>query len=315
MSNAVATVAFLQGKAWAKSPDGELRPLTVGSVLNANDILVTGLNAKVELDTGDLQWLTISGGQEVSMSRDLRTESATTNEEARLTDATVQEALTILEQGGDLLEELEETAAGNTAGAGGSSHGFVQLTRLIEQTDPLAFDFDAANAGSPSVLSTDTEFPRNNPPEVVDQQLVFDEDTVLTGQIIATDIENDTLTYTVATQPTNGVLVLDAVTGSFTFTPNSNFNGLDSFVVSVTDTAGNSVNNTISLTINPVNDAPVSSAQPIVTNEDTPVTGQIVATDVENDVLSFVVSTNPANGVVTINAATGAYEYTPNANF
>ncbi len=191
MSNAVATVAFLQGQAWAKSPDGSLRPLSVGSVLNADEVLVTAQGAKVELDTGDGPRLTVDGGQEVAMSRDLNPQTATSADEALLTDASVQEALTVLEQGGDLSTELEETAAGNTAGGGSEGHGFVQLARLIESTDPLAFNFDAANAGAARAPETDGEFPRNYPPEVVDQQLVFDEDTVLNGQIIASDVEGD----------------------------------------------------------------------------------------------------------------------------
>ncbi|MBK8188740.1 MAG: retention module-containing protein [Cellvibrio sp.] len=216
MSNAVATVAFLQGQAWAKSPDGSLRPLSVGSVLNADEILVTAPGAKVELDTGDGELLSVQGGQEVAMSRDFNGETATSPDETLLSDASVQEALTVLQQGGDLTTDLEETAAGNTGGAGSEGHGFVQLARLIETTDPLAFSFDAANAGGRGIPDTDGEFPRNNPPEVIDQQLVFDEDTILNGQIIATDVENDSLTYTVLTQPLNGVLTLDPVSGAFT---------------------------------------------------------------------------------------------------
>ena len=112
MSNPVATVAFLQGQAWAKSPDGSLRPLAVGSVLQDNEVVVTAEGARVELDLGNNELVTVQGGQELGMSPDLNTDTATGIDEALLSDASVQEALKVLEEGGDLTETLEETAAG-----------------------------------------------------------------------------------------------------------------------------------------------------------------------------------------------------------
>jgi hypothetical protein len=148
MSNAVATVAFLQGQAWAKSSDGSLRPLALGSVLNEGEILVTAQGAQVQLDFGDGAPVSINGGQEIAMSRDFNSDTATDTDEALLDDASIEQALTVLEQGGDLLEELEETAAGDTGG--GSSDGgnsFVRLTRILEATDPQAFAYDANPVG------------------------------------------------------------------------------------------------------------------------------------------------------------------------
>ena len=142
MSNAVAKVVFLQGQAWAKAPDGTMRALTVGSTLNDDEILMTGVGSKVELDSGNGEPLVINGGLSVGMSRDLFAATATEPDEALLSDASVQEALTVLEQGGDLLDELEETAAGNSGGGSGSDGGssFVRLTRLMESTDAQSFE-------------------------------------------------------------------------------------------------------------------------------------------------------------------------------
>ncbi|UUA74144.1 retention module-containing protein [Cellvibrio sp. QJXJ] len=314
MSNAVATVAFLQGQAWAKSPDGSLRPLTVGAVLNDNEILVTAEGARVELDIGGVEALVINGGQEVAMSRDMNPQSATSADEALLDDASVQQVLAALEQEGDLLEELEETAAGDNSATGGGSSSFVRLDRIAEATNDQDFDYGISGQAEIAQVVTDGEYV-NRAPQIADQLFSTDEDTLLTGQIIATDVEGDLLTYTLATPPANGTLQLDPVTGQFTFTPNANYNGADSFVVTVTDSSGNSSTATISLNIAPVNDAPVSADQTLTVDEDTQLSGQIVASDIEGDALSYTVTTNPVNGTLTLNPATGSFIYTPNANY
>ncbi|MDO8342649.1 MAG: retention module-containing protein, partial [Cellvibrio sp.] len=315
MSNAVAKVSFLQGQAWAKAPDGTLRALTVGSTLNDDEVLVTAQGARVELDVGTGEPLVVNGGVEVGMSRDFLADTATEADEALLSDASVQEALTVLEQGGDLLEELEETAAGNTGGGGGSEgHDFVQLTRIIESTDPQAFDYSSASQSGSAPVENDANY-INRAPLVTDQVIASNEDESVTGQIIADDIEDDVMTFSIATPPANGVLVLDPVTGQFTFTPNANYNGTDGFVVTVTDSRGNSTNTSITLNIAPVNDAPTTNDINLTTDEDVPVNGQVVAQDIENDTLSYVVSGQPANGTVVLDPVTGTFVYTPNTNY
>ncbi len=317
MNNAVATVAFLQGQAWAKSPDGSLRPLSVGSVLNSDETLVTAQGAQVQLDFGNGEPVQVNGGLEVAMSRDFNNDTATDADDAALNDASVQEALTVLEQGGDLLEQLEETAAGDNGGGGSDgNNSFVQLTRIFEQTDAQFFTYQNATVTENTVDQTDGDGVYvNRAPSVTDQALAGNEDEIISGQIIATDIEGDTLTYSVTTAPTNGTLTLDAATGQFTFTPNANYNGSDSFVVTVTDGRGNSSISTVSLNIAPVNDAPTTSNITLTTDEDTAVNGQVIAQDVEGDTLGYAVTGQPTNGTVTLNAATGSFVYTPNANY
>ncbi|MFC3115100.1 retention module-containing protein [Cellvibrio fontiphilus] len=315
MSNAVATVAFLQGQAWAKAPDGSLRPLTVGAVLNDNEIIVTAEGARVELDIGGVEPLIIYGGQEVAMSRDMNPQTATSADEALLDDASVDQALTILEQEGDLLEELEETAAGDNAGGGSDgSSNFVRLDRIAESTEDQDFSYNSSPEAQAGQAASDGDYV-NRAPELADQVFGTDEDTPLTGQIIATDIEGDLLTYALAGGPANGSLQLNPATGQFVFTPNANYNGPDSFVVTVTDSRGNSSTATITLNVTPVNDIPVSADQNLVTDEDTPVSGQIVASDVENDTLSYSLTGAPANGQLVLDPVTGGFTYTPNANF
>ena len=62
----------------------------------------------------------------------------------------------------------------------------------------------------------------------------------------------ETLTASVVTGPTYGVLTLDANgDGGFKYVPNANFTGMDSFTYKATDTNGLSVNATVNLTVTP----------------------------------------------------------------
>src|SRR5205814_2256431 len=126
---------------------------------------------------------------------------------------------------------------------------------------------------------------------------------------------NDTRTAVLvaASGPANGALTLTA-DGSFTYTPNVNFNGTDSFKYQAKDAAGALSNvATVTITVNAVNDAPVASAQSVTTAEDTAKSIALAATDVDGDALSYVVVTGPAHGTLTGTAP--ALTYTPAANY
>jgi len=133
-----------------------------------------------------------------------------------------------------------------------------------------------------------------------------------------TDAETDPLTATVVTGPTNGNLVLNP-DGSFTYTPNANFFGVDSFTYQANDGRANSNTATVNITVNAVNDAPVATNDAYNTNEDTALVIAPVGvlgndTDVENDPLTATVVTGPTNGILVLNPD-GSFTYTPNANF
>ena len=143
-----------------------------------------------------------------------------------------------------------------------------------------------------------------------------DEDTSITGQVVASDIDGDILGFAVAQDPANGTLTLNTSTGEYTYMPAANFNGVDSFKVVVADPYGATAVQTITVGVAAVNDAPVSgAASSIFANEDNSVSGTIAATDVDGDALGYAVAQGPSNGTVTLNAATGEYTYVPAANF
>jgi large repetitive protein len=163
----------------------------------------------------------------------------------------------------------------------------------------------------------------NDAPVAVDDSYSVNEDTTLTiaaPGVLAndTDVDNTNLTASVVAAPTHGSLTLNS-DGSFTYTPTNNYNGPDSFTYQASDAQTNSSTATVSITVNPVNDAPVANNDSYSVNEDTVL--NIAApgvlnndSDVENDTLSAIIVSNPAHGTVTLNPD-GSFSYTPNTNY
>jgi hypothetical protein len=85
-----------------------------------------------------------------------------------------------------------------------------------------------------------------------------DEDTAYSGTLACSDVDSGALTRGVVTQPANGsVAITNAATGDFTFTPTADWNGATSFTYKCNDGALDSTAATISVTVNPINDAPI----------------------------------------------------------
>ena len=83
-----------------------------------------------------------------------------------------------------------------------------------------------------------------------------DEDNILNGSIAATSSESVTLSYAVTSQPSHATVELGS-DGNFSFTPNNNFFGSDSFSYTVTAVGKNvSKSATVNITVNPINDPP-----------------------------------------------------------
>ena len=107
-----------------------------------------------------------------------------------------------------------------------------------------------------------------------------------------------------------------AADGSFTYTPNANFNGTDSFTYTASDGAAASNVATVTMTVTSVNDAPVAVNDSATTAENTAVTIAVLSNDTDADggTLSVASVTTPAHGTAAINAG-GTITYSPAANY
>ncbi|HIF9446110.1 TPA: retention module-containing protein, partial [Photobacterium damselae] len=179
--------------------------------------------------------------------------------------------------------------------------------------DSFTVVVDDGNGGSDTITVTVNVTPTNDAPIGDDVSVETQEETAVTGQLIATDVDGDNLTFKPGTNPENGSVTVNP-DGSWEYVPNPNFNGEDSFTVVVDDGNGGSDTITVTVNVTPVNDAPVGENVTTETQEETAVTGQLTATDVDGDNLTFKPGTNPENGQVTINAD-GSWEYVPNPDF
>ena len=157
--------------------------------------------------------------------------------------------------------------------------------------------------------------PVNDAPTASNTVAAVNEDAVLGGTLPAyVDVDGDTnIVYSKATDPAHGTVVVTAA-GLYTYTPAANYNGSDSFSYRVTDGSAASNTYTVSLTVNPVNDAPVGSPVTTTTAEDTARNGTLPGSDIDGDTLSWSKATDPSHGSVIVNA-NGNYTYTPAANY
>ena len=142
--------------------------------------------------------------------------------------------------------------------------------------------------------------PVNGAPTMSAQSFNGTEDTVLTSTLVAAD-PGDTLTFTVATNPTHGTLSITSA-GAFTYTPNANFNGADTFTATVTDSASHSVNAIMTLNLAAVNDAPTASNDVLAVTSADALNVLANDSDPDNDALTMTITGTPFVGTATVNA-------------
>ncbi|RAU18405.1 hypothetical protein DN062_06405, partial [Nitrincola tibetensis] len=255
MENFVAVVTSLTGDVWARSFDGSLRLLQVGDGLLPGETLVTATGAEVVLDfEGEL--VSVGPDQSLLMSASQRSAAPDVSDESVVVDPTLDAILAALDGDGDLLDELEAPAAGTDGAPDGGGASFVQLTRIVEAVDPLAFQFGTIGAES-------------------FEGLIFDGATVNDPGTLTTLVNN----------PNSGTIV---VTGDTTNIPPGN-----TVVIVITDKNNNTVTTsavveengsytTEDVDVTDLTDGPITIDTSTTDNDGNPVTDQ---TTVELDIV------------------------------
>ncbi len=189
-------------------------------------------------------------------------------------------------------------------------------------TDSFTYTISDGNGGTDTATVNVTVSNTQDAPVAVADGYTTNEDTLLSVAapgVLGNDSDadvGDTITAVLDTTTPNGSLTLSS-DGSFGYTPGADFNGSDSFTYHAIDNNSNVSNTvTVTITVTPVNDAPVSTGQTLSTAQNVAVPGVLGATDVDGNSLTFATTSNPTNGTITVfNPATGAFTYTPNNNF
>lgn len=184
-------------------------------------------------------------------------------------------------------------------------HGTVQLGFYPPNEDklwPLNLSADEINNTSP--IASDDFFSISE-----DLDLMVSAPGVLEND---SDLESDPLTAIKVSDPAHGSLTLNN-DGSFTYSPDTNYVGPDSFTYKANDGQADSNVAVVTITITPVNDQPKANPQEITVAEDNSVEFVLTASDVDNEELIFSVVTQPTHGILT---GTPPYlTYTPDENF
>ena len=144
------------------------------------------------------------------------------------------------------------------------------------------------------------------------------EDQSFSRAINATDVDADSLTWSLSIPPAHGIASIDSTTGSLIYTPHDNYLGTDGLSIRVTD---GSLFDELVLQLNVigVNDAPVitypESPLTLSITEDNTLSYDLNATDADGGNLTWSISSAPANGSASINLTSGIMSYIPNVNF
>jgi large repetitive protein len=170
-------------------------------------------------------------------------------------------------------------------------------------------------AGVVAIPAMAQQVTNQNPVAVADSATTAEDIAVIIAVLANdSDPEGNTLTVSGTTNPTHGTIAVNAG-NTITYTPTANFHGTDSFTYVVSDGNGGTSSGVVTVTVTPVNDAPVAVADTGTANAGTATVAVLLNdTDADGDTLSVTAVTQGAHGTVAASAA-GVIAYTPTAGF
>ena len=153
----------------------------------------------------------------------------------------------------------------------------------------------------------------NSVPSATYVSLNTDEDTLFNGTLTGEDTDGVVLTFTKTADALHGIVTI-STDGTFSYMPDQNYFGNDTFSYKVNDGIDDSSSQEVSVTINAVNDTPVVNDQNLSVHSRQLYSRSLGASDPENDILSYTVNSAPAFGTFNLDANTGAFTFKPENN-
>jgi len=197
-----------------------------------------------------------------------------------------------------------------------SANGSFTYTPNPGYSGQNSFQYTANNSGGSSPATVTIMVINNTPPVANAQSVATNEDTAVSITLTATDAENDSLTYSIVTSPGNGTLT--GTPPNITYIPSANFNGGDSFTFKANDGSADSNVAIVTITVSPVNDAPVAVDDYATTTKNTPIIINILANDYDVDSTinpaTVAITTPPTRGG-TVQIVTNGVLFTPKNNW
>jgi len=185
-------------------------------------------------------------------------------------------------------------------------------------TDTFTYKANDGVEDSNEATVTVTINPVDDPPTTENMSVETDEDVALEISFPATDVDGESLSYSIEDWVSNGTLEL--TNNIVNYTPDLNWSGNVSFTYKANDGISDSNISTVTINVNAVNDPPVSEDIPVETEEDGATAIGLNAQDVEgplNDQFFYSIVSQPSNGTATVPAAVpnNTCEYRPNKDF
>ncbi|ENO2184868.1 tandem-95 repeat protein [Vibrio alginolyticus] len=181
---------------------------------------------------------------------------------------------------------------------------------------------DSGQAVSVPATVTLNITPVNDAPVAVDNSAQLLEGGSFEVNVLGNDSDADVgdsfelTSVTVVDTPAHGSVNVTA-SGAIVYNPNENYFGEDSFTYTVADLAG-AVSNaaTVTMTVTPVNDAPMAQAQSQTLDEDNSLVITLVGSDIDNDddTLQYLITEQVSHGVLE-QLTNNSWRYTPEADF
>ncbi len=153
------------------------------------------------------------------------------------------------------------------------------------------------------------EIPNN---ALIAKEIVVQENVNFSGSAQCTDTDGDLLRYAVKTQPLKGSISLNPTTGEYTYYPNENVAGDDSFEINVDD-GTDTITNFISVHIE--SEISVNSNIQKSISQNASLSGNVGASDKDGDALTFSILKNAEHGIASVDSLSGDYVYVPNNNY
>ena len=180
--------------------------------------------------------------------------------------------------------------------------------------DTFTYTIGNGNGGLAIGVVKVSVVPVNDAPAPATDYVITDEDTPVSIDVLANDIDVDGDAFSIVsfTQPEEGELWREGE-GRFIYSPPTNYSGSVTFSYKVADPSGEAATAAVNILVKPVNDPPENPDQNFTVNRNATLEIIYTAEDVEKAPISYRVKTGPEHGELFTYPAVASY--TPKKNF